>query len=111
MAVWPPIDWPTSVTGRPGDTTRITAATSAVNAARDTSAGRRVLWPCPRRSGSANRRERPTAAAVAMNSSPAPASPCSATTTGPSPSFSRKLSLTSLLAISRRRNPESMTEG
>ena len=59
MAVCPPIDCPTSVTGRPGDAWRITAATSAVNASRDRSA-----WPPRAVAVSAQVRQHETVAAA-----------------------------------------------
>ncbi len=47
IAVWPPIDWPTTGTDA-APRSSSTATTSATYAARETSSGRRVLLPWPR---------------------------------------------------------------
>ena len=47
IAVWPPIDWPTTGAAATPRSSR-TATTSSTYAVRETSTGRRVLLPCPR---------------------------------------------------------------
>lgn len=89
IAVWPPMDWPTR-TGRSRAKWSMTAMTSAMYAARETSCGWRSEAPCPRWSTVTTRWEGASSSASASHSPPYPANPCSSTTGWPGPPRSRQ---------------------